>query len=272
MSKQSNIKNEIKEQYGKIALSDGSLSCCCSTTDSSGGCYSTSEALISPIESSKSVGYDQSDLKSIPQSSILGLGCGNPSTFAHIKEGDLVVDLGSGAGIDVFIAANIVKEKGKVIGVDITDAMLKKASENAEKNGYQNVEFRKGDIEERIPVDDNSVDVVISNCVINLTENKINSFKEVYRILKPNGIGRLIISDVVTSREIEKKLVNEDKWCGCVDGALTKENLLDSIKKAGFTNIEILEERPSRTAEDYNYDKEKNLRNITSITIKAIKY
>ncbi len=268
MSKQSKIKNKIKEQYGKIALADdGSLSCC----SESSGCCGTSEALISPIESSKTVGYDQNDLKSIPQSSILGLGCGSPSTFAHLKEEDVVVDLGSGAGIDVFIAANIVKDKGKVIGVDITDAMLEKARKNAEVNGYQNVEFRKGDIEKRIPVDDNSVDIVISNCVINLTEDKVNTFKEIYRILKPNGIGRLIISDVVTSREVEKGLVNDADWCGCVDGALTKENYLNSIRKAGFTNIEILDERPGNVVEDYNEYSEKKTRNITSITVKAFK-
>jgi ubiquinone/menaquinone biosynthesis C-methylase UbiE len=210
-------------------------------------------------------------LNSIPHSSILGLGCGNPSTFAHLKEGDVVVDLGSGGGIDVFIAANIVKDKGKVIGVDITDAMLEKARKNAEINDYQNVEFRKGDIEEKIPVDDNSVDVVISNCVINLTENKLNTFKEIHRILKPNGVGRLIISDVVTSREIEKALVNDADWCGCVDGALTKENYLDSIRKAGFGNVEILEERPGNVVEDLKVHGEKNTRNITSITVKAFK-
>jgi ubiquinone/menaquinone biosynthesis C-methylase UbiE len=268
MSKQSNIKNKIKDQYGKIALADGSLSCCGSE---SSGCCGTSEALISPIESSKTVGYDQNDLKSIPQSSILGLGCGNPSTFAHLKEGDVVVDLGSGAGIDVFIAANIVKDPGRVIGVDITDAMLEKARKNAEANGYQNVEFRKGDIEKKIPVDDNSVDIVISNCVINLTEDKVNTFKEIYRILKPNGIGRLIISDVVTSREVEKTLVNDADWCDCVDGALTKENYLNSIRKSGFTNIEILEERPGNVVEDYDKHSEKKTRNITSITVKAFK-
>jgi arsenite methyltransferase len=269
MSKQSNIKNKIKEQYGKIALADdGSLSCC----STSSGCCSTSETVaVSPIESSKTVGYDQKDFKSIPQSSILGLGCGNPSTFAHLKEGDVVVDLGSGAGIDVFIAANIVKDKGKVIGVDITDAMLEKARKNAEINDYQNVEFRKGDIEEKIPVDDNSVDVVISNCVINLTENKLNTFKEIHRILKPNGVGRLIISDILTSREIEKTLVNEANWCGCVDGALTKENYLDSVRKAGFGNVEILEERPGNVVEDLKVHGGKNTRNITSITIKAFK-
>jgi arsenite methyltransferase len=269
MSKQSNIKEKIKEQYGQIALADGLLSCC--STSSSSGCCGTSETLLSPVESSTIVGYNQNDLKSIPQSSILGLGCGNPSTFAHLKEGDVVVDLGSGAGIDAFIAANIVKENGKVIGVDITDAMLEKARKNAEINNYQNVEFRKGDIEQRIPVDDNSVDVVISNCVINLTEDKLNTFKEIYRILKPNGIGRLIISDVVTSREVEKTLVNDADWCGCVDGALTKENYLNSIRNAGFTNIEILEERPGNVVEDYNELSEKKTRNITSITVKAFK-
>ena len=267
MSKQSNIKNKIKDQYGRIALADGSISCC----SSSAGCCSTSETVVSPFESSKTVGYDQNNLNSIPQSSILGLGCGNPSTFAYLKEGDVVVDLGSGAGIDVFIAANIVKDQGKVIGVDITDAMLEKARKNADVNGYGNVEFRQGDIEQRIPVEDNSVDVVISNCVINLTENKVNTFKEIYRILKPNGIGRLIISDVVTSREVEKALVNHANWCGCVDGALTKENYLNSIRKAGFANVEILEERPGNVLEDYNENSEKKTRNITSITVKAFR-
>ena len=269
MSKQSNIKNKITEQYEKIALADDGLLPCCDSTSS--GCCGSSEASISPIESSKTVGYNQNDLKSIPQSSILGLGCGNPATFAHIKEADVVVDLGSGAGIDVFIAANIVKDQGMVIGVDITDAMLEKARKNAVVNGYQNVEFRKGDIEKKIPVDDNSVDIVISNCVINLTEDKVNTFKEIYRILKPTGIGRLIISDVVTSREVEKDLVNDADWCGCVDGALTKENYLDSIRKAGFTNIEILEERPGNVVEDYTEKSEKKIRNITSITVKAFK-
>ncbi|WP_161486123.1 arsenite methyltransferase [Candidatus Nitrosocosmicus hydrocola] len=268
MSKQSNIKNKIKEQYGTIALADGSLSCC----SSSAGCCGTSETVVvSPIESSKTVGYHQKDLKSIPQSSILGLGCGNPSTFAHLKDGDIVVDLGSGAGIDVFIAANIVKDKGRVIGIDLTDAMLEKARKNAQIHGYQNVEFRKGDIEEKIPVEDNSVDVVISNCVINLTEDKVSTFKEIHRILKPNGVGKLIISDVVTSREVEKALINEANWCGCIDGALTKENYLDSIKRAGFTNVEILEERPGNVVKDYAEDIEKKTRTITSITVKAFK-
>ncbi|MDN5845786.1 MAG: arsenite methyltransferase [Candidatus Nitrosocosmicus sp.] len=267
MSKQSNIKNKIKEQYGKIALADGSLSCC----SASSGCCGTTEALISPIESSKTVGYDQNELKSIPQSSILGLGCGNPSTFAHIKEGDVVVDLGSGAGIDVFIAANIAKDKGKVIGVDITDAMLEKARKNAEINGYQNVEFRKGDIEQRIPVDDNSVDVVISNCVVNLTENKLNTFKEIHRILKSGGKGKMVISDLVTSREIAANSISTDSWCSCIDGALTKEHYIDIIKKAGFTNIEILDEKLYMELDEAKDKEDQEKIQITSISIKAVK-
>jgi ubiquinone/menaquinone biosynthesis C-methylase UbiE len=121
------------------------------------------------------------------------VGCGNPTKFAHIKGGDIVVDLGSGAGIDAFLAANIVKDSGKVIGIDMTERMLEKARQNAEKNRYKNVEFRQGNIEKRIPVGDNSADVVISNCVINLTSNKVNTFKEIYRTLKPNGIGKMVI-------------------------------------------------------------------------------
>ena len=200
----------------------------------------TSEILFSPFESSKAVGYDSDKLNLIPESSVLGVGCGNPTRFADIVEGNTVVDLGSGAGIDVFLAANIVKETGKVIGIDMTENMLKKARENAEKHGYRNVEFRHGDIEQEIPVEDNSVDLVISNCVINLTTNKENTFREIYRILKSEGKGKMVISDLVTSKEIDTDSVNTENWCSCIDGALTKENYIDSIKKAGFTNIEIL--------------------------------
>ena len=168
------------------------------------------------------------------------------------------MDLGSGAGIDVFLSANRVGKMGKVIGIDMTDEMLEKARNNAKENGYVNVEFRKGDIETRIPVEDNSIDVVISNCVINLTINKVNTFKEVYRILKPNGIGRMIISDLVTDKEIDKKSINPDKWCSCIDGALTKENYLDSIRRAGFSDVEVLEEKlymdGDRVARQKNYE------------------
>jgi arsenite methyltransferase len=147
--------------------------------------------------------------------------------------------LGSGAGIDVFLAANKIGKLGKVIGIDMIDEMLEKARKNANDNGYTNVEFRKGDIERRIPVEDNTADLVISNCVINLTAHKVSTFKEIHRILKNDG-GRILISDLVTDREINKDLINPEKWCSCIDGALTKENYLDSIRRAGFQSVEVL--------------------------------
>ena len=265
MDKQLHLKEKIKEQYGKIALDGNSHSCCVPSSDC---CGTSSEILISPFESSKTVGYDADKLNLIPESSVLGVGCGNPTRFADIKEGNTVVDLGSGAGIDVFLAANLVKESGKVIGIDMTENTLKKARENAEKHGYKNVEFRHGDIEQEIPVEDNSVDVVISNCVINLTEDKENTFREIYRILKSEGKGKMVISDLVTSREIAANSISTDSWCSCIDGALTKKHYIDSIKKAGFTNIEILDEKLYMELEE---DKNEEKRQITSISIKAVK-
>ncbi|MDQ2684621.1 MAG: arsenite methyltransferase [Thermoproteota archaeon] len=266
MVKQINLKEKIKEQYGKIAI-DGNFDSCCMPSNEC--CGTSSEIYISPCESSKAVGYDTEKLNDIPESAILGVGCGNPTRFAEISEGDTVVDLGSGAGIDVFLAANQVKESGKVIGIDMTENMLKKARENAEKHGYSNVEFRQGDIEQRIPVNDNSADLVISNCVINLTTNKENTFREIYRILKSEGKGKMIISDLVTSKEIDADSINTDNWCSCIDGALTKENYIDSIKKAGFTNIEILDEKLYLEMGEDKEGQEK--RQITSISIKAVK-
>ncbi len=266
MNKEVKIKEKIKERYGKIALS-GNSECCCMPSSE---CSSTNNNTSSISSTTEAIGYSPSDLSKIPESSILGVGCGNPIRYAHIKEGDTIVDLGSGAGIDVFLAANIVKDKGKVIGIDMTDDMLNKAKHNADKYNYKNVEFKKGDIEIKIPVEDNSVDVVISNCVINLTENKVNTFKEVYRILKPNGIGRMVISDLVTSKEIDDNLVNVENWCSCIDGALTKEDYINSIRQSGFTTIEILDEKPYTTIED-DEDSNNSSRIITSLTIKAIK-
>jgi ubiquinone/menaquinone biosynthesis C-methylase UbiE len=204
----------------------------------------------------------------VPKASILGAGCGTPTKFAFIKEGDIVVDLGSGGGIDVFLAANIVKDSGKVIGIDMTDAMLQKSTKNAEDGDYTNVDFRKGDIEERIPVDDNSVDVVISNCVINLTTNKVKTFSEIHRVLKPDGAGKMVISDLVTDRQIAEDIssIDPDKWCSCIDGALTKANYIASIKNAGFDNVEILDEK-TYTEGDYVDN-----RKITSLVIKAVKH
>ncbi len=261
MKNEINIKEEIKERYGKIALFGNSDSYCMSSPN----CCNTEKVIESPVPSAKSMGYTSTELSSIPPSSVLGVGCGNPTKFAHIKEGDTVVDLGSGAGIDVFLAANIVKDNGTVIGIDITDKMLEKAKDNAESHGYKNVEFRQGDIEKRIPVEDNSVDVVISNCVINLTSDKVNTFKEIYRILKPKGIGRMVISDLVTDKEVNANSINAENWCSCIDGALTKENYINSIRKVGFTDVKVLDEKPYFEME--SEDKKK----ITSLSIKAAK-
>jgi len=280
------IKAKIKEKYGKIVLVGNTDSCCMPSISSSSCCSNSSNSssettienssLLSSAAAIKSIGYDAKELESIPESSVLGVGCGNPIKFAHIKEGDTVVDFGSGAGIDVFLAANIVKESGKVIGIDMTEEMLRKARDNAQKFGYKNVEFRQGDIENKVPVGNNSVDVVTSNCVINLTSNKTNAFKEIYRILKPQ-VGKMVISDLVTDKEIAANTIDIESWCSCIDGALTKDNYIKSIREAGFKNIEILDEKPYLELEELQQDPKQNQeddgrrRKITSLTIRAIK-
>ena len=248
------IKEKVKERYGKIALTGNSDCCCmpgeCSTSDS-------------PIDATKIIGYDPKELESIPQESILGVGCGAPIKFADLKEGETVLDLGSGAGIDAFLSANKVSKSGKVIGIDMTDEMLEKARTNARNGNYTNVEFRKGDIEKNIPVDDGIIDAVISNCVINLTLDKTSAFKEVYRILRKGG--RMVISDLVTDKELEPDQVNAEQWCSCIDGALTQEHYIESIKKAGFHDVSILDQRMYMEGEKVNG------RKITSLVIKATK-
>jgi arsenite methyltransferase len=247
------LKESIKKKYTQIAIS-GNVDCCCMP----GECKSDK----SPITATKIIGYHQKDIRSIPQESILGVGCGAPINYANLKKGEVVVDLGSGAGIDTFLASKKVSNSGKAIGIDMTDKMLEKARNNAQKWNYSNVEFRKGDIEENIPVDTNTVDVIISNCVINLTKNKINSFKEIFRILKNDG--RMIISDLITDLELPPEQINSNQWCECIDGALTKENYILCMNHAGFKKIEVLQEQV------YKEDKI-NGRKITSLTIKALK-
>jgi ubiquinone/menaquinone biosynthesis C-methylase UbiE len=204
----------------------------------------------------------------VPEASILGVGCGAPVKFADLQKGETVVDLGSGGGIDVFLSANKVSNTGEVIGIDMTDEMLKRARRNAKASGYTNVDFRKGDIERRIPVDGNIADVVISNCVINLTTNKIDAFKEVYRILKHSG--RMVISDLVTDTEIAPTDADAERWCGCIDGALTKEHYLDSIRQAGFQNVEVQSEQLYTEEDDGNQVDDKR-KKITSVVIEAVK-
>jgi SAM-dependent methyltransferase len=248
------LKDKIREKYSDIAIS-GNSDCCCTPQDS----CNTIE--FNPKLSSISIGYDNKELESIPESCILGVGCGAPVNFADLKEGDTVLDLGSGAGIDAFLASKLVKESGKVIGIDFTHEMLLKARKAA-VDGFKNVEFKQGDIETNIPVEDSSVDVAISNCVINLTRDKEKTFKEIYRILKKGGKGRMVISDLITSKEIQEDSLNPENWCKCIDGALTKVNYLNSIKAAGFQDVEILSEQP--------YLDEKDGRKITSLVIRAV--
>jgi arsenite methyltransferase len=266
------IKDKIKERYGKIAIT-GTEICCAptiefNTSKSDSDCCPPS-GCCSPSNSASVIGYENKELDSIPKTSVLGVGCGAPLHHIDVKEGETVVDLGSGAGIDVFLSANKVGGFGKVIGIDLTDEMLEKAKRNAKENGYTNVEFRKGDIEKRIPVEDNSVDLVISNCVINLTTNKDDTFKEVHRILK-QGQGRMVISDLVTDKEVHEDSIDSEKWCNCIDGTLTKENYLESIRMAGFQNPEILEEKLYIQEEKGGGDKVSN-RKISSIIVKAVK-
>jgi arsenite methyltransferase len=256
-SKNEDIKQEIRKQYGKIALGNNTQNCC------GPKCCSPDDAISSPMENAKMIGYISYELQSIPEASILGVGCGAPLNFAKPKDGEIVVDLGSGAGIDVFLSANRVGKNGKVIGIDMTDEMLEKARANAKQHGYSNVEFRKGDIEHSIPVKNNSVDLVISNCVINLTTDKTDAFKQVHRILKSGG--RMVISDLVTDRELAVEAADSGMWCDCIDGALTKEHYVDSIKQAGFSKVEVLQERLYAEGDGLGG------RKITSLIIKAVK-
>jgi SAM-dependent methyltransferase len=247
---QQNIKQTIRKNYAKIALEESSEGACCGP----GCCSSPSLA-----KAAADVGYDVRELSSVPEASVLGVGCGAPVKFADLQKGETVVDLGSGAGIDVFLSANKVGRSGRVIGIDMTEEMLERAKRNA--RGYANVEFRKGDIEKRIPVDSNSADVVISNCVINLTTDKVKTFKEIRRVLKDGG--RMVISDLVADRKAET--IDPEMWSSCIDGALAKSDYLTSIKKAGFRDASVLAERRFMDGEPVNG------RKITSIVVKAVK-
>ncbi|VVB93403.1 Putative arsenite methyltransferase [uncultured archaeon] len=229
--KQKEIKKVVREKYGSIARDEGS---CCSTAASC--CGSASVA----TDISRKIGYGDEELSSVPEGANLGLGCGNPLAMASLKVGETVLDLGSGAGFDCFLAANKVGKQGKVIGVDMTPEMLDRARENARKGNYANVEFRLGEIE-NLPAADNSVDVVISNCVINLATDKKRVFKEAFRVLKPGG--RLMISDIVLLKELPDSIMDSiEAYIGCVAGAMMKDEYLRTIKNAGFSDIQVLDE------------------------------
>lgn len=222
--KNKDIKKVVRESYGKIA--ESGCSCGCGKMDSK--------------EMAKTLGYSEQEIKAVPEAN-MGLGCGNPTALGEIREGMVVLDLGSGAGFDCFLAAKKVGKGGRVIGVDMTDKMIKKARANAKKYGFANVEFRLGDIE-KLPVDDGSIDVVISNCVINLAPDKPKVFGEACRVLRKGG--RMFVSDIVLLKELSR-MQREDKnlIAGCVGGAVLKDEYLKMARNAGFKVRVISEDR-----------------------------
>ncbi len=230
--KQEDVRKVVREGYAKVARQ--SSSCCTPKSSCCGG--------SSPASSkSRKLGYTEEDVSSVPEGANLGLGCGNPIALASLKEGEVVLDLGSGAGFDCFLAAQRVGNTGRVIGVDMTPDMLEKARENIRKSSYRNVEFRLGEIE-NLPVADGSVDVVISNCVINLSPDKKRVFAEAYRALKPGG--RVMVSDIVLLKPLPSAVRESmEAYVGCVAGAMPKDEYLGAMKSAGFQGISIVDEK-----------------------------
>ncbi len=231
--KKEEIRKAVRKGYARIAR--GESDTCCGPKTSC-GCNTpvTAEAI------SKRLGYNEKDLKSVPDGANLGLGCGNPLALAGLKKGETVVDLGSGAGFDCFLAAKAVGPQGRVIGVDMTHEMIEKARANAEKGKYRNVEFRLGEIE-NLPVADNSADVIISNCVINLSPDKHRVFAEAFRILKSGG--RLMVSDIVLLKALPAAVQKSvAAYIGCLSGASLKNDYLKEIRTAGFERVEVQDE------------------------------
>ena len=232
------VKKTVKQAYAKIAAESEARSCC---SCGCGGQGTTQEI-------SKSIGYSDEELNVVPEAN-LGLGCGNPTALGNLKEGEVVLDLGSGAGFDSFLAAKKVGASGKVIGVDMTEEMVNKAKAIATKYGYSNVEFRLGDIEE-LPVENESVDVVISNCVINLAPDKARVFSEAYRVLRSGG--RMYVSDIVLLKELIDRQKNDSELlCGCVAGALLKDDYVREIERVGF-KVKILAEDKAISERQYS--------------------
>ncbi|MGZ3852347.1 MAG: arsenite methyltransferase [Flavisolibacter sp.] len=269
MNTDNELKELVKEKYGQIAAQSKelNLSSCCGAT----GCCDTTETYTIMAD-------DYTKLEGYVAEADLGLGCGLPTEFAKIREGDTVIDLGSGAGNDVFIARRIVGEKGKVIGVDFTEAMIAKARENAEKLGFNNVEFRQGDIES-LPITANKADVIVSNCVLNLVPNKHKVFSEIYRVLKPGA--HFSISDIVLEGELQPKWREvAAMYAGCISGAVQKKEYLDIVEEAGFVNITVQKDKtivvPDQVLSEYFTEEEiatfKNSgTRITSVTVYAEK-
>jgi arsenite methyltransferase len=247
------VKSVVREKYGKIALEGSS---CCGPNCGCGA--DESPQTVSLLMNDTYTDVDEQ----IVRAADLGLGCGTPTAFADMQEGMTVLDLGSGAGIDVFLAAKKVGPTGKAIGLDMTDEMIKLARRNKAKLGIHNAEFWKGDIE-NMPIESNSVDRILSNCVINLVPDKRKAFAEMYRVLKPGG--KFTISDIVSVGEIPDDVRRDmELWAGCVAGAVDKEEYLNIVREAGFKNIQILTEKK------YNLDQDLPF-GLVSITLTAEK-
>jgi ubiquinone/menaquinone biosynthesis C-methylase UbiE len=261
------VKKSVRKSYSRVARRKGA-SCCDNKAE----------------DVSKAIGYTKEELDSIPAESIMGLGCGNPTAIASLQEGEIVVDLGSGGGLDVFLAATKIGTTGKAIGVDMTPNMIDLARDNAQKNDITNVEFRLGEIE-NLPVADNTADIIISNCVINLSPEKLRVFQEAYRVLKPGG--RLAISDLVLLRPLPESIRKNEKYlAACIAGAELRDKYIDYIEEAGFEDISIVAK--SEYAEDVdvevviegidkmefeNLEEEKEYiaKSVQSITVRAYK-
>ena len=260
--KNNDIRSVVRENYGKIAVAGNGCACdpsCCGDNLTTQSVEDVSVAL----------GYSDQDVSTVPVGANMGLGCGNPQAIASLKEGETVLDLGSGGGFDAFLAAKAVGETGKVIGVDMTPEMIEKARNNGEKAGLKNIEFRLGEIE-NLPVANSRIDVIISNCVINLSPEKKRLFQETFRVLRPGG--RLAISDVVATAELPDEVKQDLRlYTGCIGGASSIETLETILEATGFADIRILAKDESKTfirtwvpgscIEDY----------ITSATIEAVK-
>ncbi|MFW2438147.1 MAG: arsenite methyltransferase [Arenicellales bacterium] len=257
-----NIRKTVREQYGKVAESGGSG---CSGAESS----CCSETATDEKATSMELGYTKDDVNEVPEGANMGLGCGNPKAIASLKSGETVLDLGSGGGFDCFLAVKEVGEAGHVIGVDMTSEMVSKARSNADITGHENVEFRLGEIE-HLPVADEVVDVIISNCVINLSPEKLKVFQESFRVLKPGG--RLAISDVVATADIpEEAKSNMKLFTGCLSGASRIHYIEEILSAAGFIEIEI---RPKDESKEFirNWVPDSKIEDyVVSATIEALK-
>lgn len=252
------IKKIVRDGYAKAVTQKTS---CCSTSSC---CSGTNQAK----SISKKVGYSDSEINAVPEGANLGFGCGNPVALASLKEGDIVLDLGSGAGFDAFLAAQRVGKTGRVIGVDMTPEMLEKARANAKKGNYTNVEFRLGEIE-KLPVDSSSVDVIISNCVINLSPDKEAVFKDAHRVLKSGG--RLMVSDLVLAKDLPKEIKDSvEAYVGCLAGAIKKDEYLKLITMAGFKDVQVISESSYPVAAMFEHFKDAEDA-VVSVKVSAIK-